>query len=78
MKAQDGNADTKASKAQAAEQKKVASGNAKIACAAARAMGSLCSVKASLTKLLAKTDGMEEVNEASLQVCRDSLEKAKR
>ena len=78
LKAEDGKDDMKARKAQVAEQKKVASGNVKIAAVAARAMGSLCSVETSLTKLLAKTDGMEGLNEASLQVCRDSLEKARR
>eukprot|EP00435_Cladocopium_sp_Y103_P058732 s2323_g20.t1 len=78
LKAQDGNDEKKASKAQAAQQKKVTSGNGKIAGMAARAMGSLCSVETSLTKLLAKTDGVEGLNEASRQVCQLSLEKAQR
>ena len=45
LKAEDGKDDMKARKAQVAEQKKVASGNVKIAAVAARAMGSLCSVE---------------------------------
>ena len=47
--------------------------NAKVAAQAAKAMGSLSTAEASLTKLLAKADGKDDIDQAALRLCQDKL-----
>eukprot|EP00435_Cladocopium_sp_Y103_P058471 s2325_g20.t1 len=47
--------------------------NAKVAAQAAKAMGPLATAEASLTKLLAKADGKEGIDQAALTLCQEKL-----
>ena len=75
--AEDEKDDGKEERAQAAKQRKILSGNQKIAAAAARAMGSLCTGEATLVKLLAKAEAAATADEASKKVCQESLSKCR-
>ena len=47
--------------------------NGKVAAQAARAMGPLATAEASLSKLLAKADGKEGIDQAALKLCQEKL-----
>ena len=47
--------------------------NGKVAAQAARAMGPLATAEASLSKLLAKADGEEGIDQAALKLCQEKL-----
>ena len=55
------------------ESRKLASHNAKVASAAAKAMGPLATAATSLTKQLAKADGKEGVDKAAMELCQEKL-----
>ena len=55
------------------ESRKLASHNAKVASAAAKAMGPLATAETSLTKQLAKADGKEGVDKAAMELCQEKV-----
>ena len=63
----------KTEKKELQEMRKRATHNAKVATAAARALGPLSTAEAALTKLLAKAEGKEGIDVAASQLCQEQL-----
>eukprot|EP00435_Cladocopium_sp_Y103_P076043 s59_g74.t1 len=67
----------KAARTAAAAAKKVVLQNARIASSAAKALGSLTSAENALQKCIAKAENVEERDAAAMDLCKESLAKAK-